>query len=47
MLKVFVPKDRIVAYGETLHLAPSRYLAYAGEAEPVEVSLAAQPALAL
>jgi putative spermidine/putrescine transport system ATP-binding protein len=47
MLKVFLPKDRPVGAGEMLHLAPTRYLAYAGDAEPVEFSLAGEPALAL
>jgi len=42
-LKVFVPKERHVAPGETIVLEAARYLVYAGEDAPSEFSPARQP----
>jgi putative spermidine/putrescine transport system ATP-binding protein len=47
LLQVFVPKDRSLAAGEELHLAPARCLAFAGTDEPVELTFVGQPVLAL
>jgi len=44
-LKLFLPKDHQVRSGETLYLAPTRYLAYVEDAAPLEISLASEPAL--
>ncbi len=46
LIKVFVPKEHSFSAGEPVHLAPCRYLAFAGDADPVEINLSAYPALA-
>jgi putative spermidine/putrescine transport system ATP-binding protein len=45
-LKVFVPKDRGIVSGETLHLAPARCLVFAGTTDPVDLTFAPQPVAA-
>ena len=45
-IKVFVPKEQTIGVGEPIYLAPTRCLAFAGESEPVEIALTADPALA-
>jgi ABC-type Fe3+/spermidine/putrescine transport system ATPase subunit len=44
--KVFLPKEQTIAVGEPVWLAPTRCLAFAGNAEPVEIVFAGSTALA-
>ena len=44
LLKVFVSKEQALHTGEPIRLAPSRYLAFAGDVEPVEMTLAGSTA---
>jgi putative spermidine/putrescine transport system ATP-binding protein len=46
-LKVFVPKERAAVHGDTIVLAPVRYLVYAGDVAPAEFTLTRQPVPAL
>ena len=45
-VKVFVPKEQMIGAGEAVNLAPTRCLAFAGDAEPVEIVLTPDPVLA-
>jgi hypothetical protein len=45
MLKVFFPKERMISSGESLKVTPTRCLAYADSAEPIELAFAGQPVL--
>jgi putative spermidine/putrescine transport system ATP-binding protein len=42
-IKVFVSKELVLSSGEPIRLAPSRCLAFVGDADPVEVTLTREP----
>jgi putative spermidine/putrescine transport system ATP-binding protein len=44
LIKVFVSKEQVLNTGEPIQLAPSRCLAFADDAEPVEIALTREPA---